>query len=48
MSKTKKFNFRKHFNKNTIVPVVFSLFSIIFVSYILTSTVEYYLVKYIF
>jgi hypothetical protein len=43
-----KFTSSKYFNRNNIIPIAFSVFSIIFVSYILVGAVGHYLVKYLF
>gem|GEM_PF-1552513 len=45
---TKKFNSYKYTSKNNIIPIAFSVFSIIFVGYVLVGAIEHYLTKYIF
>jgi len=45
---TKKFNSYKYASKNNIIPIAFSVFSIIFVGYVLVGAIEHYLTKYIF
>ena len=45
----KKFNSSyKYFSKNNIIPIAFSVFSIIFVGYVLIGALGHYLTKYIF
>jgi len=49
MYKSKKFTFHKYFsNRNNIIPMALSVFSIIFVVYVLVGAIEHYLFKYIF
>ena len=38
----------KYFSRKNIIPIAFSLFSIIFVGYVLVGALEHYLIKYIF
>ena len=38
----------KYFSKNNIIPIAFSVFSIIFVGYVLIGALGHYLTKYIF
>ena len=48
MYQTNQFTFHKYFNRNNIIPIAFSSFSIIFVGYVLIGALEHYLTKYIF
>lgn len=48
MNLDKKFNFRKYFKRNKILPIIISVFSIGFIVYIIVSVIGYYFTKYIF
>ena len=48
MNQTEKFTSHKYFNKNNIIPIAFSSFSIIFVGFVLVGAIGHYLIKYIF